>query len=221
MSNEYVRSFKFGFKLISFVFLLAVPFWLWFRLLAWQDKLSGTRIFSVLPMEIVEVYTARPIGNLYLVSAPGGAQYEVEDPGTSASVTTKLQSSYLVGQPLPIYEVVVAGVLGGTKLYVVTNRVGRDYAEREVGISKKLEEVANSYRDAFSNLPESFNRVPGSYKTISNRKLTILGSFFITTLRLLSSIACLALYFPLVRAIVNLFRKRRSKAEPSGIKLES
>lgn len=185
-SNEYVGAFRFGIQLLSLLTLLVAPLILW----GWiafspLSKLLALRIFTVPSIEILSMSVEKETAD------------KAKDKTKNAVILKFGSVEKLDEEP---------------RYYLVASRSYKSDAEKEA-ISREANRLLENYdRDVELGLKKSGDPIVPAYgETAVYQKSTPLGSFTGFVLHLLLALICLALYFPLFRAIINLFRSRKKR----------
>ncbi len=177
--NEYLESFIFGSKVITLLLMLALPVVLW-----------GWLMRGLIPRVIqASLFKSSPVVVLGVYKDEGSAKKERDK-----------------NRGRVVYKVTYEN---GETSYVLTSG-GSLADDQEQELETLLGQLRKDYQDAFSELPVSLEgKIPLSKRIVIDRKTNTFGKVAEIFFRVFGSILCLALYFPLSRAIIKFFKKRK------------
>ncbi len=177
--NEYLDSFVFGTKLVTLFSTLALPVLLW-----------GWLMLGLVPRVIqTSLFESPPVVVLGVYKDEGSAKKDRDK-----------------SRGRVVYE---ATYENGETSYVLMG--GGDVPEnQEQTLEALLGRLRVEYQDAFSQPPVSLEgKVPLSKRILIDRKTNTLGRAAEMFFRVSGTIFCLALYFPLGRALIKFFKKKK------------
>ncbi len=190
--KEYINAFKFGVNLLLLLLCLFIPFII-------------LLVAAPFPADIVRKTTlySEPLAVNGLWQVKSAERISADDKGNEKYRIT-LQS----GEVTTVDKTHKEGVYNlADNLFVRTSRkAGTDLENK--GIMYKVMNRLES--PAFGPEVKEYMVQPGGYYSdivIKPEYFTLAGRIVINFAILLITVFCIALYFPIVRAIVNLFRK--------------
>lgn len=179
--NEYTKAFIFGVKLMILLCFLAVPPIIGFTVGSWVDAL--TRQFPLLYTPELNV---TQVQNFEFKYKPN--EWSKMDVTSGETIYFTVNRRIANGDEYNSVTREVLDIINDTYSVKKTDVIGRDTKETK-GVSY--------------NFP--------SYKgTAVYGHHTKIGDFVVVPINIALTIICLALYFPLLRAIINLFRRKTS-----------
>jgi hypothetical protein len=177
--NEYLESFVFGSKVITLLLVLALPVVLW-----------GWLMLGLVPRVIQSsLFESPPVVVLGV--------YRDE-------VAAKKDRNKSRGRV--VYEVTYEN---GDRSYVLTSG-GNLPDDQEEELGALLGRLREDYQRVFSESPVWFEgKIPLSRRIVIDRKTSTSGRVAEIFFRVFGTIFCLALYFPLGKAIIKFFKKKK------------
>ncbi len=237
LNREYIRSFVFGTKLISLLILLVVPLFLWVALFSSGPTIiqklpilysPGLRILEIRNYPFRAERSAEdqtsgngiiPINDMVrwekkakLARSPEELAVLLVKDFHFSALSEDVQGSvfdHLVKR-FPVYQLLE---IKTSPRYVSTSRALRNDEERGK-LQDAVGEILADNRTKKEPLTEDpaktrWYEIPWDRETVVHGGNTPLGTVVNAFGLLVITVVCLALYFPLFRAIFNLFKKKR------------
>lgn len=179
--KEYIRSFKFGFKLLLLITLLIIPPLFCLSIGSLPYKIFEKTPLYIKPLKITHIWAADSIDSIR------GEDLREKD----IAISFDLKS--------------------GKKLIVKIDRDAKGEKEKEEIRERMNTEFSLTY--ANKEMLEEIEKPLGYEKdiTVIWGGLNLFGNIVNGILVTLIVIFCLALYFPIIKAIIKLFKSRKKK----------
>lgn len=178
--NEYLKAFLFGIRLIALLSCLALPLMIGSMIGSWIDNISKNFPLLYVPeLKITSVQDFEPT-------------YDV-DSWRKVGLTSGKTIFFKTSRPIDLlskeWEEATDEVI---------DLINNEYSVKRIPIK---DQDTQAQKGVIYNFPEY-------YGTAVYGRHTKIGSWIITPIYIALFVVCFAAYFPLVRAIINLFRRR-------------
>jgi hypothetical protein len=191
--NEYINVFKFGFKLLLLLLCLFIPFVM-------------LLVAAPFPADIVRKtpFYSEPLLVNGLWQVKSAEKVSADDKGNE-----KYRITLASGEVTAVDKKQKEGVYNlEDNLFVRTNRKAKGDLENKGIMYKVMSRIENP---AFGPEIKEYMVQPGGYYSdilVKPEYFTLAGRIVINFAILIITVFCIALYFPIVRALVKLLRKR-------------